>query len=65
MQIIEQGDYRFNKSEFVFNCKRCGCKWGAERREVKFTPPMMEFGVYMDCPNCKSFTINHPTQTRR
>lgn len=63
MNIIKTGEPTYSSGEFRFTCKNCGCKWGAERHEVKFTPPMMEFGVYMDCPNCKSFTINYQTQT--
>ena len=37
--------------EFFFKCG-CGTEWYAERSEVNFTPPCMEYAVYMKCPCC-------------
>lgn len=53
--IIKAGDVdkRRNK-EFHFKCKHCSCEWGADRKDVKFTPPRIDYDVYMQCPNCKT-----------
>lgn len=50
MLIINAGNKHVG--DFHFKCK-CGCEWFAERQEVSFTPPCIEYDVYMRCPNCK------------
>lgn len=50
MIIVKMGEY-INK-EFHFICNNCKAEWYAERSEVKFSPPFMEYYVYMKCPCC-------------
>lgn len=49
MTIIKYGK---QIGDFHFKCN-CGCEWYAERSEVSFTPPCVEYDVYMRCPCCK------------
>lgn len=59
MNIIKVGNpeyYKEKGNDFYFKCERCECEWTAKRNEVKFTPPCMEFGVYMACPTCGQLT---------
>jgi len=51
--IFNYGDLNKSKTEFHFKCHYCSCEWGAERKEVKITPPCLPFAAYMECPNCK------------
>lgn len=52
MYIIKPGKVKV-KDEFYFKCNQCGAEWYAGRKEVKFTPPCLPYGVYMKCPYCK------------
>lgn len=53
--IIKVGDVDKRRSnEFHFKCKHCSCEWEADRKDVKITPPCIDFDVYMNCPNCKT-----------
>lgn len=51
MVVIETGE-REKKSGILFVCENCKSKFMAKRKEVKVTPPCMEFEYYMDCPVC-------------
>ena len=50
MLIVKMGE-KINK-EFHFICKNCKVEWYADRQDVNFTPPFMEYDVYMDCTCC-------------
>ena len=55
MNIIEAGDSKYRKrGDFSFECKKCECKWEADRGDEGFhiLPPFLEFYAYMNCPNC-------------
>ena len=54
MLITRIGEYI--SKEFHFVCRNCNCEWYADRKEVNFTPPCFDYGVYMDCPCCNDTT---------
>ena len=48
--------------EFKFICGNCNSEWYADRKEVKFTPPFMEFEAYMKCPCCGYTTYSKESE---
>jgi hypothetical protein len=37
---------------FTFKCEHCNAAWYANEKEINYTPPSMEYAVYMNCPHC-------------
>lgn len=59
MVVIKPGKLS-TSGEFYFICKKCGCKWCADRGDKGFhiSPPCVKFYAYMDCPSCGETTFD-------